>query len=119
MVGGIGSNHVTPPLLPITQPSAGNAGHRPPTLQDRLRNASKSALATGGMLVNDTRNSLPSGRTLGAMAGHALQQAVTCGATTFAREEVFMHAYNAMLPILQDQGAPALRPPKWRCPASR
>jgi hypothetical protein len=111
MVGGIGSNHVTHPLLPITQPPAGNAGntgHRPPTLQDRLRNASKSALATGSMLVNDTRNSLPSGRTMGAMAGHALQQAVTCGATTFAREEVFMHAYNAMLPMLQDHGAPAL-----------
>ncbi len=114
MVGGIGNNHVTAPLLPSTQPSAGNAGnagnagHQPPTLQDRLRNAGHSALATGGMLIDDTRNSLPSGRTMGAMAGHALQQAVTCGATTFAREEVFMHAYNAMLPILQDQGAPAL-----------
>jgi hypothetical protein len=114
MVGGIGSNPSTRPLLPIAQPpagnagNAGNAGHRPPTLQDRLRNAGKSALATGSMLVNDTRNSLPSSRTMGAMAGHALQQAVTCGATTFAREEVFMHAYNAMLPMLQDHGAPAL-----------
>ncbi|MBD1552323.1 hypothetical protein [Pseudomonas typographi] len=37
-----------------------------------------------------------------------MQQLVTCGATTFAREEVFMHAYHAMLPILEKKGAPAL-----------
>lgn len=68
----------------------------------------KSLKGTGGQLLTDSWSQVPSARTLGAMAGHATQQLITCGATTLAREEVFMHAYNAMLPALEGNAKWAL-----------
>ncbi len=39
-------------------------------------------------------------RAWGAMAGHLLQQMVTCGGPTLLREEAFIEAYNVILPHL-------------------
>jgi hypothetical protein len=79
-----------------------------PGLGDRLHRAGQSLLSTGGLLLSDSVSNLPSMRSLGAIAGHGVQQLITCGGPTFAREEVFMHAYHAMLPVLDDKAKWAL-----------
>ncbi|WLH36484.1 hypothetical protein PSH79_04135 [Pseudomonas sp. FP2196] len=45
---------------------------------------------------SDSAANLPSGRTTLAAAGQTLQQMVTCGLPTYAREIAFMHAYSAL-----------------------
>jgi molybdopterin biosynthesis enzyme MoaB len=76
---------------------------RNPSLGDRLNRATQSLRDTGGQLLADSLSQLPSARSMGAMAGTAAQQLITCGGTTLAREEVFMHAYHAMLPVLGEK----------------
>ncbi|MFZ4967366.1 hypothetical protein ACL9RJ_24225 [Pseudomonas sp. Mn2068] len=44
----------------------------------------------------DTAANLPSGRSTLAAAGQTLQQMVTCGLPTYAREVAFMHTYSAL-----------------------
>ncbi len=39
----------------------------------------------------------------GALSGHALQQMITCGLPTMAREEAFIEAYNQLLPHLVEK----------------
>lgn len=51
----------------------------------------------------DSLSNLPSLNTLGAAAGHTMQQIITCGGPTFAREEVFMQAYHALMTGLAEK----------------
>jgi hypothetical protein len=79
-----------------------------PSSDSRFRQVWNSTGDTFRQLKDDLRSQAPTARSLGAMAGHVTQQLITCGATTLAREEVFMHAYNAMLPALEGHAKWAL-----------
>ncbi|RML39145.1 hypothetical protein [Pseudomonas savastanoi] len=79
-----------------------------PAVGDRLHRVGQSLLGISGQLLSDSMSNLPSMRSLGAMAGHGVQQLITCGGPTFAREQVLMHAYHAMLPVLAAEAKWAL-----------
>ena len=88
-------------------------GHTPrPANDNRLSRLLDSLKSTGKQLYNDSKSQLPTKEVAGAMAGHALQQMITCGGTTFAREEAFIHAFQGMLPLLEGNAKYALLVPQ-------
>lgn len=110
MVGEVGrahSNAILPLSVDLNLDVESTNPPIQPSLANRLSQAESSARATGASLLVDAKeNKLL--QALGILVGHAVQQLATCGTTTFAREEVFMHAYHAMLPIIEKKAAPAL-----------
>lgn len=73
----------------------------------------KGAKIAGKAGWNETKNSAVSlgkftsgplqNKAWGALGGHALQQAMTCGLPTMMREEAFIEAYNMLLPHLAEK----------------
>ncbi|RWR00876.1 hypothetical protein ED28_15590 [[Pantoea] beijingensis] len=69
-------------------------------------NATLSGAKTAGNSLGKFVGAPLQNRAWGAIAGHALQQMITCGGPTLLREEAFIEAYNLMLPHLT-QKSPA------------
>ena len=84
-------------VLDPMQTSLGNAGH---FVAHQGARAGRNTVQTVRTTASDTRSNLPSLQSLGAAVGHGVQQAITCGVPTFAREQVYIHANHVAMELI-------------------